>query len=199
VAVTWDAGYFANSDTLVKISAILTPSGISLIPSVSVPAKQGFVPLTITDYYLQGLSEKTFMLMLTYTDEDSISHTLNGTRLTAIRADFSVVTPVDSPAPSSGPNTLAIALPVVLGLLALGVVGWFLWRRYRQKLVIAGIRRRSSQGYGVSKSRSQRVNTGGTADTKGGVGIQLDESPVSPTPGRNVFREEVQRQERERT
>lgn len=73
--------------------------------------------------------------------------------------------------------------------------------------VIGGLMKRRSggggggAGYGVRQSRTERVGGGarGVGEDKAGGGIQLtDRESWSPTAGKNVFREELQRQQRQR-
>ncbi|GAB1315409.1 hypothetical protein MFIFM68171_05619 [Madurella fahalii] len=119
-----------------------------------------------------------------------------------------------------GPNAAAIAVPVVVVVVVLLVGGacFASWRRRGTVPVLAALRRRSTggAGYGVRQSRSERVGptgaggrggwgAGGVADNKSetDVGVELtDRDSWSPTArnatgGRNVFREEVERQERQ--
>jgi len=76
--------------------------------------------------------------------------------------------------------------------------------------ILGGRRRSGSGGYGVGQSRSQRVGVvpagggfGGNDKQGPNVGIQLTDrdswSPTTPSQaaGRNVFREELRRQERQ--
>lgn len=121
-----------------------------------------------------------------------------------------------------GPNAVAIAVPVVVvGVLLLmsGVsLAWWRRRRGRGTVPMLGgmLRRRSGGGggYGVRQSRAERVGVRGggwegAADSKSetNVGVELtDRDSWSPTArsaaaaagggGRNVFREEVERQAR---
>jgi hypothetical protein len=195
--VTWDASYFADDDTPVHISAYYSPSTIPVFDSVQVAAGQGYFPFEVTDFYLQGRDTKALRFTLTYTDTSGNDKILNGPAVNAVRASISVALP-DPNAGGGGRSTgstVGIAVGVVVGLLVLAAVGYCLWRRNRDRLVFGAIRRRSSQGYGVGKSRAQRVAESNKGI--GGPGIQLDDSPTSPRApgGTNVFREEIRRQE----
>lgn len=115
-------------------------------------------------------------------------------------------------------NPAVIAVPVVVGLLLVALLGVFCWRWRRTGTMplFGGVARRSSQGYGVRQSKAQRVGSGSFGAVRSdkptpNVGIQLTDreswSPTSPGgarlgsnaegQGRNVFREELERQERE--
>jgi hypothetical protein len=80
-------------------------------------------------------------------------------------------------------NALRIALPVTFGVLGLAAVAAGCWFCRRKA---------SGQGYGIRKSRIQRLS--GTA-TKGGIRMD-DYGETLPRSGQNVFREEVRRQGR---
>ncbi|KAI1341953.1 hypothetical protein F5Y15DRAFT_328636 [Xylariaceae sp. FL0016] len=108
--------------------------------------------------------------------------------------------------PGGSPNNaLAIALPVVLISVAL-VIGTWLCMRKRSGIRTEELgaaphwpghghgRVGKGSGYGVGQSWGQR--TGKRAED---AGIQLRDSPTSPTYGEtNVFREELRRQEAQR-
>jgi hypothetical protein len=198
ITVTWDSGHWSDPSTSIRIKVKYIPDGwTAMIDSIKVPAGRGYYPWTVSDLYLQGRSSKSLELMIEFVDAASNeTKTLNGPQISVIRDNLDYFVPTEAQnASSSSRPILAIVLPVVFVVLALAIGGWFLWRRYREKLVIAGIRRRSSQGYGVRKSHSQRISS----STKS-TSIQLDDSPRSPNPqsGRNYFRDELERQERAR-
>jgi hypothetical protein len=126
------------------------------------------------------------------------------------------VTPSTEGASATSP--LAIALPLVFGVVALTFlcICCYSWRRHG-RLHGAGLVRGTSvrsNGYGVRQSLKQRLSGGVMNNDKPvpNAGIQLTDraswSPTSPSDarlhdsaygqGRNVFREELQRQDRER-
>lgn len=122
----------------------------------------------------------------------------------------------------AGSLAVLIAVPVVVALLVLGLGGFCLWS-WRRKGVVPGaaaigaLKRRSTAGgggYGERRSRSERAagqqqQQGSAAPRPAGPddqlpddkfpGIQLTDrdswSPTSPSSGRNVFQEEIRRQE----
>ncbi|KAL2752001.1 hypothetical protein ACRALDRAFT_2055494 [Sodiomyces alcalophilus JCM 7366] len=96
---------------------------------------------------------------------------------------------------SGGPNILAIVLPIVFVVLAVlgAIVAFFLIRRRRRNAATSGMAAKR-----VSSALGGSYGPGAEAGRKNDVDIEL--SPTSPPvpPGRNVFQEEVARQERER-
>jgi hypothetical protein len=106
------------------------------------------------------------------------------------------------PAPSQGNNsqTLKIVLPIVIVLAILAVAGGFFWyRRQNQRSGGSTFGNGGGQGYGIRKSRIQRVS--GSVIPKGphGPSIRLDERPSPTSPGTNVFRDELRRQDLSRS
>jgi hypothetical protein len=122
-------------------------------------------------------------------------------------------------------KVVTIAVPVVLAVVFLIILGLCLWswrRHGHVPLIGSRFSRKSRQGYGIGKSGPQRVGSGVGQTAEGdqkistNVGIQLTErdswSPRSPRDSgntvssderrpaqeRNVFREELRRQEMER-
>ncbi|KAK4237812.1 hypothetical protein C8A03DRAFT_15694 [Achaetomium macrosporum] len=124
----------------------------------------------------------------------------------------------------SSTHAAAIAVPVVIAavLALLAAFSAVSWRRTGHVPLIGGLaaqmkKRRGASGYGVRQSRSERVGSsygagavwagnrgGGDSKSETNVDIQLtDRDSWSPTAGgggatggRNVFREEVERQAR---
>ncbi|KAK2017644.1 hypothetical protein LZ32DRAFT_600427 [Colletotrichum eremochloae] len=98
-----------------------------------------------------------------------------------------------------GPNVLAIVLPLVLGGLALGGIGWFVWWYGRRR----GMFSSRGRGYGIGQSRGQRavdakLGLGDGAFSSPDRGVEMMPPPPRPPriPEGNVFRNELNRQER---
>lgn len=159
--------------------------------AVPVPAGQGYMPLTIRESFMLGQEvQKPVRLIMAYRDDDGELKEVPGPRINIVRADITVLE-AEEDDERKGPHPAAVAVPVVIGLLLVGLGAWLLWRRYKDRFILSRIRRRSAQGYGVGKSRGARA---------GKEGIDLGETSVSPLPraGGNVFREEIARQDTER-
>ena len=189
-AVTWDRTFFGEDtrDELVNITANYLPSGRRIMNSVPVPAGQGYMHLTIRESFLLGQEvQKPVRLIMAYRDDEGDLKEIPGPRINIVRADISILESEDEHG-RKGPHPAAVAVPVVIGLLLVGLGVWWLWRRNKDRLILSRIRRRSGQGYGVGKSRAAR---------SGKEGFDLGESPVSPPPRAegNVFREEIARQD----
>ncbi|KAK0710153.1 hypothetical protein B0T26DRAFT_600575, partial [Lasiosphaeria miniovina] len=222
--VTWAPTFFGeNPDGAVALNIEVqgTANGILIH---SVPASQGFYAWKIESDFLAPYKAValniTFMLQ-----QDDISTPDENDFTVQIGPTVTVATAgMGASGGSSGTSAVVIAVPVVVGLAVLLVAGLCVWsfRRHGTLPLVGtlggGIKRRSS-GYGVRQSRSERVGAGDAAAGVGGIrsdkpdarvgGIQLTDrdswSPTAPShpklgdasigQGRNVFREELQRQE----
>ncbi|KAK0744521.1 hypothetical protein B0T21DRAFT_389836 [Apiosordaria backusii] len=154
----------------------------------------------------------------TTTDELHDITTVSGPTVTIIS---SLLPSEDADSGGNGTNILAIVLPIVIIIALLVALGGFCflsWRRKGKWPVIGGLvgrgRRRSGGGGGYHAGQGGRravqdqgAATGGVRvagdnnKSETNVGVELTDrdswSPSSPTGrGRNVFREEVERQER---
>ncbi|KAH6654798.1 hypothetical protein BKA67DRAFT_659070 [Truncatella angustata] len=206
--IRWDPSFFGNASTLVQIQADFGPAaGDDPTPLADV----GFTSNSLraaTGSYQWVVSDS--ILNSTAADAGGISAQLY---IVAAAADGGVenrtlgplvrVLPTESGggesgSGSAGPNLVAIIVPVVLGvLLLMAVVGYLFMKRRNPgwKLrSVFGIGK--GIGYGSRKSRAERaIDTGGVA----GNGVQMGDLGISgPTSGRNVFREEMRRQEEAR-
>jgi hypothetical protein len=188
------------------------------------PDDRGFFAWSITTDFLEvhaqnrsAMNVTLFMAIIDDTDSNSTNDSPVQTRVNG--PSVVIVYPSAAPAPSTGgggggPNAVSIAVPIIVVLVVLGLaaVGFWLWRKHRA----------ARGGYGVRRSQSERVSWGSTGARGGlskeqeanGVGIQLTDrdswgttSVVSPgqarmgdgreAVGKNVFREELRRQERQ--
>ncbi len=175
----------------------------------SVTAGQGFYAWAIDSSLLEAHAHGADTLNLTLllaalaTTGNGVTEVpMAGPRILVVSQGSTPASDVVSGTP--GVPVVAIAVPVIVGAVSLGLLGFCVWswrRHGRMPMLNRGPgRRRSGQGYGVRQSHSQR--TAGATTARGAVGaggIQLTPSDSwSPTSGTgNVFREELQRQDRE--
>jgi hypothetical protein len=224
--VTWSPSYFSNTTTSVQIQAAFHDGSHEGFTSPRLQASQGFYVWDIPSTFLTSrdppLTSLNVSLTLAYFRD------LYGNDLEPVPGPTVIVTSTpfedgSSSGSDNKPNVVAIAVPVIVIVVFLAIAGLCVWswRRHGAVPVLGALRRRSTggggQGYAIRQSRSQRVGGAGAAvpdpaaavgeDKQAGVGIQLtDRDSWSPStspsgPGgaqRNVFREELRRQERER-
>lgn len=175
-------------------------------------ASTGFYTWTIASTLLTDLdpavSSLNVSLTLAYFQD------LYGNELQSITGPTVLITnTADTSTSDNKPSAAGIAVPVILVVVVLPLAGlgiWFCRRQGPPVSLVGALKRRSGQGYGVRQSRAQRVGAavgGPGGDKKNGAvsGVELAErdswGPAGDAVregGRNVFREEVERQERER-
>jgi len=218
--VTWNPSHFADTSIKVQVLAQYENS----TGHVSGPFEQagkGFWAWEIPKDILRQSGVTSLSVTLSILAENLDTEQQND----AVPFVGPTVFIVDREAPlrgGPGPsrNLVAIIVPVVIVavvLLFAGLCFWS-WRRHGTVPVVGAISskmRRRSGGYGVRKSQAERVGArGGAAGVGSGsfgirsdkpapnINIQLTDreswSPTGTGNTRNVFREEVQRQERQR-
>ena len=205
--MTWDPTYFSSPNQQVEVQVDYgAGDGVS---STFLNAADGFYVWAVDPKLLQKSPvNANVTLFLSYRH-----NTGSGPEDLRVPRGGSALTVIPAPATRTSVSPLAIALPVVIGVVVLGLAGFcfWSWRRHGQLPLIGALAsRRRAQGYGVRKSHSQRtgaaaglsVGTGagagaaGARGGKSGAGIQLTpRESWSPTQGRNVFREEIRRQD----
>ncbi|KAH6990711.1 hypothetical protein BKA56DRAFT_214715 [Ilyonectria sp. MPI-CAGE-AT-0026] len=188
-----------------------------------VPAAWGFWPMTVESKYLKGSGDHNVTLTL----YSNIKGSAEKTKSTSLWVQLSKQSLPKNPAtPTPTGETLTIALPVAFGSIVLLLIGGCLWNRKTRKISLGNIMSRRREGYTGRKTRRTfggRKDNGIQLDTRAaGLASEyrdaperprrdsdalgsLANSPVTPsfqqqgtTGGRNVFRDELQRQERER-
>ncbi|KAK4173042.1 hypothetical protein QBC36DRAFT_336644 [Triangularia setosa] len=212
--ITWSPSYFSPQSTPLTLHIFFSSSsnqsqqkGINLTP-FPLPASAGFLAWTIPPNFPTS-SPISFALQHndTTTNETNDITTVPGPTVNIVSSSNS------EPASGggNGTNILAIVLPIVIIAVLIGLAG-FCFLSYRRKgkwPVIGGLvaaKRRSAGGYTGEAGRRRVVQDGGvvTSDNKSetNVGVELTDrdswSPTATSPrgGRNLFREEVERQER---
>lgn len=226
--VTWSAGNIAPSPAgvaarMLEVSITWAGAGEGrdgVRAGERVPAGQGFYPWRVPGDFLAkrgaGVKEVNVTFWLqedaveTVEDEDDV-RLWEGPSAVVVEGSPPKPPPkADGEGKKGAVNVAAVVVPVVVGVLvamAVGVCCWS-WKRRGTVPVIGGLMKRRSggggggAGYGVRQSRTERVGGGGArgvGEDKAGGGIQLtDRESWSPTAGKNVFREELQRQQRQR-
>ena len=183
--ITWWTGYF---DSGTRVSAKLDLSGNvtqNAWHSDDIDKNMGFAYLPVDDTMLQGgdTSNLTFSLVANNPDDDEPARIIPGPTITASK-------PVATHLPPSPPNSinklgLEVGIPVAIAVVALIIVGlWFTTRKHRV-IGIGNVMGRR-KGYGVGKSRRQRVGK------HGGVGVAETEFDPSMSSFRDEPREDIE-------
>jgi hypothetical protein len=193
----------------------------------SVPAKWGYFPLAVDGKYLKGKKTNNITITLMgHEIENSIAFN-NHTISLPVIVSSNPLEP-NAPSNSPKGHTLTIALPVTFGVIAILLVGGCLWNRKTRRIQLGNIMSRSRNGYTGRRTRNifnrgtkdhgiqldtaplspppfdyrdlperPRRDSEALGSLTGSPVRGTFEEPGS-TGGRNAFRDEVRRQERER-
>ncbi|KAK0670185.1 hypothetical protein QBC41DRAFT_390165 [Cercophora samala] len=220
--ITWSPSYFSPQSTLLTLHIFFSSSsqqqqqqqqqGIKLTP-LPISASVGFYAWTIPPNF-PTTAPISFALQHndTTTEEAHDIITVSGPTVNVLSSEPDPAPP--SSGGGNGTNILAIVLPIVIVAVLVGLAG-FCFLTYRRKgrwPVVGGLvsGKRGPTGGGYTGQGGRRVQEGAggvvvTGDNKSetNIGVELTDrdswsptSPNSPSRGRNVFREEVERQER---
>jgi len=213
--VTWTPRRFSSGSA--KVAVQLTPEDGKGTTSDMFPVSRGFWAWTIDDDFLRLAGRESISVELSLLQDDDTTPQDNDAQKHTGPTVYVTYPPPLVPVVKNGngPSVVAIAVPVVVAVVVLLLAGlcFWSWRRHGTVPIVGALGKvgRRSSGYGVRKSASERVGRGvgggggafGAPSDKPGpnINIQLtDRDSWSPTGtgSRNVFREEMQRQERHR-
>jgi len=191
--VTWDTNWFAlkNASVLIQANYVnASDGGAQAFQSPHTTNAFGFIAWTIDKELLKGKKSNNVTLFITLLDQKADSpQTFGGPTLeiTNRPADYYRQSPAKAPKGES----LYIALPTVFGFIVLCVCGGFIINRKHRKIGLGNVMGRRN-GYGVGKSRTQRMGLG----KKKNAAIRLREQEL--TSGEQ-YRDRPTEQEERRT
>ena len=192
--VTWSSETFDNKNNTVQIQ--LAWDGRVNLRSDPLPVTQGFWVWSPPASLLGGKQILDVSIRMMYNDTDTTGKQTDKTEtgptvhLTNDAALTSYLSPAQDTGSSKGVNAAAVAVPIVVIVLLL-VAGFIFWRwRKGRGGASAGV------GSGRTARTMQPESAGKTASD---TGIQLTDrdSWNAGGTGRNVFREEVARQQKQ--
>lgn len=233
--VTWDPDYFEDKNADNTTAAMMVFARLDIYNTTSeefqkegddfdqVPAAFGFWPFHVKDSYRKFGGDHNISITL-YSQRN---HTAEKKKASTIYLNVAAPQlPAHKEPKVPHGQTLVIALPVVLGSIALLLVGVCLWNRKTRRIGLGNIMSRGRHGYTGRAERRlfRRKDNGIQLDTRDmpppgeyrdapehrrrdsdGLG-SLAGSPVDPsfaqqgtTGGRNAFRDEMRRQDQERS
>jgi hypothetical protein len=154
--VTWDTRFFTgnNASVLVQANYVNTTGGVQAFQSPPTTNALGFYAWTIDKDWLRGKGSNNvtlYILPLNPVANEPASFTGPVLRVTNHPPDYYRQPLAKAPIGES----LYIALPTVLGFVVLCLAGGFFWNRHARKIGLGNIMGR--RGYGVNKSRTQRL------------------------------------------
>ncbi|KAI2622455.1 hypothetical protein GGR54DRAFT_64648 [Hypoxylon sp. NC1633] len=185
---TWDVSYFTvpNTTILVQGNYVNETTGEITDQAFESPkwsASWGFWSYKIDDSLLKYQSSKNITLQLaTLTTGGKSSDIIKGPQVQV------TTYPVYQPDTGKTPNqeALYIALPTVLGFIAICVVGTCIWNRKSRQIGLGNIMSRGRHGYGIGKSSRSRMGFG--KKNKANERIQLMEREVEADGG-EIYRD----------
>lgn len=177
--MTWDPDFFNSTDLIIQVGVDLEPvqgdadPGMEGFKSGNIPAGTGKYDLAVTNLFIEDNQAMKASFFIFSSSEDGTTTRIDG-------PDVQL-----NPSSGSGSKTInpaAIIVPIVTFLLVAGLVGFWFWRR-----------RQRAHARTVGGEVQVRMGNWGD-DNYSSVGIPPPPPPSVPA-GRNVFREEVQRQQ----
>lgn len=159
--VTWDSNYFnmKNASIMVQANFVnISDGGAQAFQSSSTPNGYGFISWTIDKEILRGKKSNNVTLNLIPVNpltEEAKSVPGPTVRVTTRPADYYRQEPAKAPKGQS----LYIALPTVFGFIILCLCGGFFLNRKHRTIGLGNVMGRR-KGYGVGKSRTQRLGLG---------------------------------------
>ncbi|KAK0730351.1 hypothetical protein B0H67DRAFT_638865 [Lasiosphaeris hirsuta] len=167
--ITWDTSYFNSTNTTVRIVGFYTENSTSqAFTSGPVAAGWGFFQWPVTPELITAPPGRLSAVNITLR---IAALPLGNAAAIWVPGPTVLVTypptPIHTPTPVPTGPALYIGLPSILGFVALMLIGTCLWNRRTRKLGISGsIMGRGRRGYGVGKSRRQRMFGKGSAAKK---------------------------------
>ncbi|KAF2263185.1 hypothetical protein CC78DRAFT_617865 [Lojkania enalia] len=220
---TWNPDRFPLNSTVTVKVMFSNDSTQEVWSSAETDNSWGFVTFKTNKYWKQGYSayNLTFHAVIFEGDDPTKQATpKDGPQITITDEPPDHYPP---PEPTKAPNKegLMIGLPVSLGFVLLVVVGLWFGMRKRRTIGLGNIMGRRNKGYGVGKSRSQRLGLGKkgairleereihsmpqytdrappTHSRGDSLGSLVSDDEIRPAPKHNQFRDEINRQKADR-
>ncbi|THC95612.1 hypothetical protein EYZ11_004927 [Aspergillus tanneri] len=156
--VTWNADFYPlNATITIELRFSDSTAGDSAFTSEKTGNSYGYIPLHMREDWLQGKSQNELTLYIIELDlkSDRRANAQQGPTVTLRRK------PVEhhKPSPQLPFNRLAlyIGLPVSLAVVIAVVAGLFFGMQERRKIGLGNVMGSRGSGYGVGKSRDQRL------------------------------------------
>jgi len=162
IYITWNPDYFNGKNTTVVVTGSyfnITTGSITTqaFQSPKLAAGWSFYAWAVDNSLLQGGSAVNISLtMAALSIGNQAMEPLQGPIVTVANPEPYRQPPAQIPQGAA----LYIGLPVIGGFVALMLIGTCIWNRKTRKIALGNIMSRSRHGYGVSKSRVQRMAKG---------------------------------------
>ncbi|KAK5663766.1 hypothetical protein OQA88_4197 [Cercophora sp. LCS_1] len=154
--VKWDPEFFNSTNTTVRLAGFYNSNDTDeAFSSDPMAAGWGFYrwPITAELYSSQHKSAVNITLRIAALPAGSAAKWYPGPVVHVMPSP----TPLQEPAKLPSGPALYIALPTVLGFVALCVVGGCIWNAKKRRIGLGNVMGRGRHGYGVGQSRRQRI------------------------------------------
>ncbi|KAE8147432.1 hypothetical protein BDV25DRAFT_33575 [Aspergillus avenaceus] len=160
--VTWNADFYPlNATITIEMRYTNSSAGESAFTSKSTDNSYGYIPLHIRQDWLQDKPQNELTLYIIELDPAS------GTRASVRKGPTITLRPkpVEQHKPPPQPMAfnkvaLLIGLPISLGIIIVVVAGLFFGMRKSSKIGLGSVMGSRGKGYGIGKSRDQRLERG---------------------------------------
>ncbi|RFU25756.1 hypothetical protein B7463_g10588, partial [Scytalidium lignicola] len=191
--VTWDTSFFPGPNTTIVVQANYvnaSDGGPQAFQSKMVPSSYGFISWTIDKAWMKDMESNNLTLFITSLGTNAVS--TPGPTVMVTTAPKPPVYHQPRPQAPKG-QSLYIALPTVFGFVLLCLVGGFFFNRKHRHIGLGNVMGRR-KGYGVGKSRAQRLGKKGGAiqlrdHDLGGGDAEYRDAPA-PEQNRSAEREQ---------
>ena len=194
--MTWDPTYFPGSNATIKVIGFVynSTSGIvtsdEAFSSSNMAAGWGFYQWALDGSVLTTRGAGALNVTIKIATLNPAGWLTGPTVLVTNK-------PIYRPPPTSPPTgpALYIGLPTIVGFAALLLIGTCIWNRKQRQIGLGNIMGRGRKGYGVGKSRAQRL-LGKRSRRNEDQGIRLMERDINAAP-EEVYRDHVAPTKRE--
>lgn len=188
--VTWDPTYFPGNNATIKVIGFVynSTSGIvtsdEVFSSSNMAAGWGFYQWSLDSSVLTTRGTGALNVTIKIATLNPAGW-LNGPTVLITNP------PIYHAPPTTPPTGMAlyIGLPTIVGFAALVLIGTCIWNRKERHIGLGNIMNRGRAGYGVGKSRAQRL-LGKRSRRNEDQGIRLMDRDINAAPG-EVYRDQV--------
>ncbi|KAF2460456.1 hypothetical protein BDY21DRAFT_369466 [Lineolata rhizophorae] len=159
--VTWDASMFPTNSTVRIALNFANDTERQAFQTAKLPKEYGYTAIEMKESYLQSFDRfnLTFLLRNYAADADADSSWFDGP---LVQLQHRPPRHYEPQTVNKNPDKLSliIALPLVLGSLFIVVCGLYFGMRKQRKIGLGNIMGKRNKGYGIGKSRRQRLGLG---------------------------------------
>ncbi|KAI9931298.1 hypothetical protein MW887_010960 [Aspergillus wentii] len=170
--VTWNADYYPlNATVTIELRYPNSSNGDSAFTSEKTDNSYGYITLHMRKEWLQGKARNTLLLYIIELDSASGQRASIRKGPTVTLQPKPVVHYAPPPSLPFNRQALLIGLPVSLGVVMVIVFGLFFGMRKSRRIAVKNIMGSRGKGYGIGKSKNERLNTNRNMEARGSDGL----------------------------